>query len=873
MAQRDIEWWNTPLNQEMQRVDAPKLAKVGVGRYAEERLTDMTAVDVDIQVEPSAWPGVKTTPDNYILTPWKDGVIPEVPVFPRRESGMSHDTVHVLGLWKECLAAERLEGDIPSMFRAQVQSFLNEQRALPDEGDILDDMSAMGAIIANVALTFTTETIPRAQPDELMLQIFMASDLMEDTKLAVTAKALVKLHGANLLHAHPDGGTAIHRAICLKKLETIQTLIGIDNHALEVKDASGFTPLQRALVTNCPEVAKVVMDFLTSYSLQRQLLEEKGLEIFHNMVRQSNSGPTVQVVLDRQIDQVTDEGGDIAFEAHYALLNAPLSYCGVFKSLFDHILSNPDLSHAYHGHRLVRLLLNNKWHAYGDFLMKCTIVLTILSLVPITFVTITAPEALEPRTFSSAVDYIRLVCQALVALRALMLLIREFVRVWRSPNLYRYVSKFDIYRATDILFVVFVVVFIPLHVLDFEAQWILLGLIYFTSAFKIVQLMAASELLGVYMSVITSVMKTVPPKFTVVAAVVLFIFSGTFYPALRAHTTLQDIGNGTYVPVTDHSSRLEFLSYFEVMFFAFRDLVEGRSLVNYYSNSGRIGAFPVIWYLAFLIIAILVLRTMFLAEVVFKFAVVKRDALRTLETNRRKLLPILESKKLLWTYVLPEHWLNLEQCYSERFNSEQLQAILEEDKGDGFVRIEKILERNKRDGEKSQQHLIGLVVGQFQKLESRLESVSQLLEERTGQIMNSLAQSRAESNNDINFVIKNADASHGQLVGTLDQYFSQLGEDRPEFLRRLVEPTSHVAAKVEHLESLVQQMSAKQANLEAITDRIIERMESQSDQTTLQVTCLQKQRDVLGTILSTIVELHSTIDKLKTDVREARSAG
>eukprot|EP00117_Sycon_ciliatum_P044395 scpid98018/ scgid32040/ len=81
MAQRDIEWWNTPLNQEMQRVDAPKLAKVGVGRYAEERLTDMTAVDVDIQVEPSAWPGVKTTPDNYILTPWKGSCfVPPCPV-------------------------------------------------------------------------------------------------------------------------------------------------------------------------------------------------------------------------------------------------------------------------------------------------------------------------------------------------------------------------------------------------------------------------------------------------------------------------------------------------------------------------------------------------------------------------------------------------------------------------------------------------------------------------------------------------------------------------------------------------------------------------------------------------------------------------
>ncbi|XP_065186370.1 uncharacterized protein LOC135817172 [Sycon ciliatum] len=735
-------------------------------------------------------------------------------------------------------------------FAAEVDKRLKwqEETALPPE-EILDRGEAEGSIFGGwLAKNF-------GSADTALLRL-TSQKWLADNLTSTIVKGLLKAHDASARATdHVSGQTCLHQCAVLAYTCTLEVIFDNDPLVWMVKDGDGLNALELALDAQLPDTSILIMEKMPNSNV-REVFEGKKRP-FYALMNNLEMKDVTHAVMDRMIDAWPEEEQGRGFDFHYTALESdtngltPDTYgFSGNNSCFLNILKRAKLANEFSQDRAVRMLLFTKWSSYGEKMLWVSTLNFLVFIVLFTLADVFAVDKLNPQEYNQPVDYARAVCEAIVLLVVAFFLLGEIVELFEKRL--KYLGEFYNYIQLSSIFLILAIV--PLRALDLRSQWILLALGYLLTTIRIFKFISASSLIGVYTRVLVGICQKVLPKFFLIFSLALFVWSGAFYASLRSHvrgseevTDIVADSDGLAQNVTrtivqeDKGLILELSSYGETLFLGFRVLVEGRNLIQYYSNSQQLGALPVILYLLFLIGVVMIMRTILIAQMAATFGAMNRDAVRQVEINRAWVLPDLEASKL-WDIAL-KGWRMRFYKPSAGFTEKRMQEILQEEKVDGFLKLEKILNKQKQLLESQQQQTI-----------AQLTHQTILQEKWTGQLMQAVVKTEKElgdavhSNHELteNWGSKTSAgimSVRNHLSGQLEEAQTEQEKAAQSIQERILQQTLQITSNLDKVEVRLgtqeQRQESTEKTLEVIDSKLVAQKE-QGSRHTEQIETLSK---------------------------------
>ncbi|XP_067674402.1 transient receptor potential cation channel subfamily V member 1-like isoform X2 [Haliotis asinina] len=459
--------------------------------------------------------------------------------------------------------------------------------------------------------------------------LYVVSDIPTEIKVQIFVNTLLH-RGANPSTCDSSWQTPLHHAVkrnfkgvCSKLLE---------NDALpHARDKDNNMPYHLALNNNNDDIAALILNYMPN-AVVRELhtaADDKGSQAeckFHTLLR-NEMLQTVLGVLDCMMDPIGDSGHMRVF---YHVLEADEfgrsprhpSFGSNSKSCLHVIAKEGYKSVVYHD--VVRLLIRKKWKGYARSRFQINCVLFCITLFSMTFSAISAVMTSDPTVYDSRVQLARAVFEVWSYLAVVITFFLE-LNQFRKHRLDYWKDKFnwiDLSSSSLLLLVP------PLRFTHRQEQWHVFSVGYLLWTLRLFKYAAVFRQTGAYAQILWRIVAHDFLQFTIVFAVILLAFSGSFVMALRGENSLQ---------VHNETS-----TFWDTLFTGVRILIEGESVIEYTEYS----TLSCIIMVIFLFTCIVVLLNILIAQLSDTYQNVQRDAQRGLELNRAWIIARVELNSL-----------------------------------------------------------------------------------------------------------------------------------------------------------------------------------------------------------------------------------
>eukprot|EP00117_Sycon_ciliatum_P011592 scpid34405/ scgid2875/ len=434
----------------------------------------------------------------------------------------------------------------------------------------------------------------------------------------------------------------------------------LDNEApTQAGGVGGKLPVEIALEAKNDELAAVIMRNMSKASVrllfEGQIAEDGSVTPpslnFAEMVSSSAMPNTCKAILDSMLE-ATDEPDEYRF--HYRALEADSAghspnmptFSQTAKTAFHRILDgkNKDLPR----HNVVRMLIHNKWSAYGEKMAWMNIGMYFLFMVLVSFSLVSAARQVDPRKYRGAENIIRGICEIL-SIICIMLNVVEEVREMKRERL-AYLKQ--PYNYLQILSTLLLLLIIPLRWTGVTAQWHLASIAYTFLCLRMLQLISVLRIVGIYLQILTRILYKDVSRFTIIFILFLLTYTGALLLALRGERWEPEPEEGEASPTAGAGDTAQASepgktgtelditrltsSYPEILITGIRTMIQQESVVDYINEDSAHDSFGwlgIIINMLFLFIVLIVLLNILIAQLSDTYADVKADAQRELEQN------------------------------------------------------------------------------------------------------------------------------------------------------------------------------------------------------------------------------------------------
>ncbi|KAI6654314.1 Long-chain-fatty-acid--CoA ligase [Oopsacas minuta] len=312
-------------------------------------------------------------------------------------------------------------------------------------------------------------------------------------------------------------------------------------------------------------------------------------------------------------------------------------------------------------HPLVRVIVDKKMRSLGYYYLLFEMAYLLFFLFSIFFIFTTAASMPDPLTYTTNIDYVRAVFEAIVVLLWLCTLIMEiaelvtdFIRIYHKElaivkekqkemeSLIGMVARsllsvyfLDVFNYFDILGIVVLFLVLPFRLAGSPVQWIfatLTILIHFMRFIKVVRLLPG---FGTYVHTIGLIALNDVPKFCIVSFTIIIVISQSFFIALRvpyAHGML------TNISASEIGEQGLYDTFYWTLLFMTRVLLQGENILddNYLFNN--LNWMNAIIYLFAMGLIIVILLNIFIAQVSDTYATAKSKSERIVALYRLKFI-------------------------------------------------------------------------------------------------------------------------------------------------------------------------------------------------------------------------------------------
>ena len=562
--------------------------------------------------------------------------------------------------------------------------------------DAVCDLSGKSAL--HLACEFAAEDViyllvnNRVNVDLVDLQgytaLLIAAESGKDSAIGLLANA-----GASLDMRNDRGRTGLILAAINGHANVIHELV-TNGASVDITDQGRFNALERGIMNRQDSATAMLIrlipeeDFLLYY--------KDTIEVSVHKLVKFEMEKSIQALLDRML--IVENPSHCTVMTKYLDLDANhvipggLGYKKNSLYLLQRIaeLSGDRVSH----HGVIRLLVDQKMKKFGYYILLIKLVLYMLFLVALAYSLIHAAHQTNP--YMTYLDdfgnYLRIFCEIFVLVYFIVNVITELAELTRVViSTYRrlkdkrvntktekareratggipyqiqsastrcmsfVVNCFPVRIITDylkeqsnyldILSLSFLAILIPLRILGQPVEWVFATWAFIFNSLRIFNYINIIPVIGPYSNIFYKIITKDLPKFAFMFFIVLLIFTGSFFVALRSPYTIESLTNNSFVENTEREAGIND-DVIWILLSGLRVLPESNVMgSNYlYKNLNWLAA---IIYVTFLVLTVVVFLNVFIAQLSDRYAKVRESAERTFAWHRLNFIVQIQKSSLL----------------------------------------------------------------------------------------------------------------------------------------------------------------------------------------------------------------------------------
>ena len=519
--------------------------------------------------------------------------------------------------------------------------------------------------------------------------LLIAAENGKDSAIGLLANA-----GASLDMRNDRGRTALILAAINGHASVIHELV-TNGASIDITDQGRFNALERGIMNKQDSATAMLIrliseeDFLSYY--------KEAIEVSVHKLVKFEMEKSIQALLDRML--IVENPSHCTVMTKYLDLDVNHAIPGEvgYKKnslyLLQRIaeLSSNKVSH----HGVIRLLVDQKMRKFGYYILAIKLVLYMLFLAALTYSLIHAAHQTNPyvTSFTDFGNYLRIFCEVFVLLYFIVNLITELAEITRVIiSTYRRLKDKRISTQTeqarerasggritrqirsassrclssvvncfpvriikdyleeqsnylDILSLSFLAILIPLRILSQPVEWVFATWAFIFNSLRLFNYINIIPVIGPYSNIFYKIITKDLPKFAFMFLIVLLIFTGSFFLALRSPYTLEGLTNNSYIENTEREAGIND-GIIWILFSGFRILLESNIMErNYLFNN--LNWLAAVIYVTFLLLTVVVFLNVFIAQLSDRYAKVRESAERTFAWHRLNFIVQIQKSSLL----------------------------------------------------------------------------------------------------------------------------------------------------------------------------------------------------------------------------------
>ncbi|XP_065839643.1 transient receptor potential cation channel subfamily V member 1-like [Oscarella lobularis] len=488
--------------------------------------------------------------------------------------------------------------------------------------------------------------------------LYVLKEYFPEFRVRIYADALLQA-GASPSASDTGFNTTLHIA-CERKHKSVVQLL-LEHGALYLaRNQLEQKPFEIAMANKSDEIAAMLVKVMPK-SAVRDLFtgfeDQSSRQSFHALIDDPEKmQDTIMAVLDCMIEPIEERPG--WFRLYYQILDGDSAgrspkddrFCKDNQSCLQIIARSNNKEAVYHD--VVRLMLKRKWKEFAGNIYKLRTLMFFLNLVAMTLAFVVAGSVDDPLVYDSALDYVRGVCEVVVAINTVFSLVSE-VNQMRKHRL-RYLH--DQYNYLDMSSILLLFTVIPLRATGSNAQWTIASLAYFSTVLISFKYASAYRSIGQYTQIVGRIVQYDMVRFSVLFLVFLFAFSGSLFLALRGERVSMT-SNGT---TSNLNLFRETSTYGHILLTGLRILIEQDSIVDFYGEKPEFSWLGVLLMLFFMFTIIVLLLNLLIAQLSDTYQNVQSDAQRELELNRAANVARIEKNSLIFRDLRTKYYREVE---------------------------------------------------------------------------------------------------------------------------------------------------------------------------------------------------------------------
>ncbi|KAI6654349.1 Ankyrin repeat protein [Oopsacas minuta] len=523
--------------------------------------------------------------------------------------------------------------------------------------------------------------------------LLIAAENGKDNTISILANA-----GANLDVRNEQGRSALILAAINDHANVIHELI-TNGASIDITDNGRYNALERGLMNRKDSATSMLIrltpetDFLLYYT--------EDIEINVNKLIKFGMEKSIQALLDRMV--IIDDKYHCIIMTKYLdvdVHNKTPADCGYKKNslyLLQRIAELASEQVAYHG--VIRLLVDHKMRRFGYYILLIKLVSYLLFLLALSFSLIHAAHETNPmETYWKDFGHLRIISETFVLLYFLVNILTELAeftrivistfrrlkdkRINTQTEIARELAVSQMYYTEgivhqrdninsrfvssvancflvrvirdylkersnylDLLSLFSLAILIPLRTTSQPVQWVFATCTFLFNSLRLFNYISIIPIIGPYSNIFYKIITKDVPKFAFMFLIILFIYTGSFYIALRSPFTLQGLLNKSYSERTSTEKSFND-DVIWILYSGFRVLPESNVLEqNYlYNNLNWLAAGI---YVTFLFLTVVVFLNVFIAQLSDRYAKVRQNAERTFAWHRLNFIVQIQKSSLL----------------------------------------------------------------------------------------------------------------------------------------------------------------------------------------------------------------------------------
>ena len=509
-----------------------------------------------------------------------------------------------------------------------------------------------------------------------------------------SAIGLLANAGAGLDMRNDRGRTGLILAAINGHANVIHELV-TNGASVDITDQGRFNALERGIMNKQDSATAMLIrliaeeDFLLYY--------KEAIEVSVHKLVKFEMEKSMQALLDRML--IVENPSHCTVMTKYLDLDVnhvipgEIGYEKNSLSLLQRIAELSSDKVSYHG--VIRLLVDQKMRKFGYYILTIKLVLYLLFVVALAYSLIHAAHQTNPY-ITYLIDYgnyLRIFCEIFVLLYFLVNLITELAEIIRVVvSTYRRLKDKRINRQTekarerltggritrqiqsassrctsfvvnffpvrviidylkeqsnylDILSLSFLAILIPLRILGQPVEWVFATWAFIFNSLRLFNYINIIPVVGPYSNIFYKIITKDLPKFAFMFLIILLIFTGSFFVALRSPYTIKGLTNNTYIENTEREPGIND-DVIWILLSGFRVLSESNVMQrNYlYKNLNWLAATI---YATFLVLTVVVFLNVFIAQLSDRYAKVRESAERTFAWHRLNFIVQIQKSSLL----------------------------------------------------------------------------------------------------------------------------------------------------------------------------------------------------------------------------------